>query len=124
MRCAVTTLIWPASDPLVVNERQVTSFKQGVVSFAAFMRLPAPPTRNEAGARSHGWVLLMDLLVHLLNLRSQEASLATLQAALGITSGVFNISGNNGTIARFGWKAQNKSLLIFAGEAYNVEMGV
>jgi len=24
----------------------------------------------------------------------------------------------------FGWKAQNKSLLIFAGEAYNVEMGV
>ena len=26
--------------------------------------------------------------------------------------------------ARFGWKAQNKSLEIFAGEAYNVEMGV
>src|SRR5262249_10457863 len=24
----------------------------------------------------------------------------------------------------FGWKAQNKSLLIFAGEAYNVEQGV
>src|SRR5262249_8345575 len=29
-----------------------------------------------------------------------------------------------GTITRFGWKAQNKSLLIFSGEAYNVEMGV
>src|SRR5882757_6418493 len=27
-------------------------------------------------------------------------------------------------ISRFGWKAQNKSLEIFAGEAYNVEMGV
>jgi CxxC motif-containing protein (DUF1111 family) len=27
-------------------------------------------------------------------------------------------------ITRFGWKAQNKSLEIFAGEAYNVEMGV
>jgi CxxC motif-containing protein (DUF1111 family) len=42
---------------------------------------------------------------------------------LGI-SGSFNHSGNDGTITRFGWKAQNKSLLIFAGEAYNVEMGV
>jgi len=36
----------------------------------------------------------------------------------------FNHSGNDGTITRFGWKAQNKSLLIFAGEAYNVEQGV
>ena len=35
-----------------------------------------------------------------------------------------NQNGNDGTIARFGWKAQNKSLLVFAGEAYNVEMGV
>jgi CxxC motif-containing protein (DUF1111 family) len=43
--------------------------------------------------------------------------------SLGI-SGVFNTSGNDGTITRFGWKAQNKSLLIFAGEAYNVEQGV
>jgi len=30
----------------------------------------------------------------------------------------------DGSINRFGWKAQNRSLLIFAGEAYNVEMGV
>ena len=42
---------------------------------------------------------------------------------LGIGGG-FNTSGNDGTITRFGWKAQNKSLLMFAGEAYNVEMGV
>ncbi len=35
-----------------------------------------------------------------------------------------NTSGNDGTITRFGWKAQNKSVEIFAGEAYNVEMGV
>lgn len=42
---------------------------------------------------------------------------------LGI-AGTFNHSGNDGTITRFGWKAQNKSLHIFAGEAYNVEMGV
>src|SRR4029434_5907607 len=32
-----------------------------------------------------------------------------------------NNNGNDGTIARFGWKAQNKSLLLFSGEAYNVE---
>ena len=39
-------------------------------------------------------------------------------------SGNVSLSGNDGTITRFGWKAQNKSLLMFAGEAYNVEMGV
>jgi CxxC motif-containing protein (DUF1111 family) len=42
---------------------------------------------------------------------------------LGV-SGIPNRSGNDGSITRFGWKAQNKSLLIFAGEAYNVEMGI
>jgi CxxC motif-containing protein (DUF1111 family) len=40
------------------------------------------------------------------------------------TKGSENRNGNDGTIARFGWKAQNKSLLVFAGEAYNVEMGI
>jgi CxxC motif-containing protein (DUF1111 family) len=39
-------------------------------------------------------------------------------------AGSFNHNGNDGTISRFGWKAQNKSLHIFAGEAYNVEMGI
>jgi len=43
--------------------------------------------------------------------------------AFGV-AGTFNHNGNDGTISRFGWKAQNKSLMIFAGEAYNVEMGV
>jgi CxxC motif-containing protein (DUF1111 family) len=38
--------------------------------------------------------------------------------------GTFNREGNAGTITRFGWKAQNKSLEIFAGEAYLVEQGV
>jgi CxxC motif-containing protein (DUF1111 family) len=56
---------------------------------------------------------------------------ATMKSSLGISghanahlSGNVNRSANDGTITRFGWKAQNKSLLIFAGEAYNVEMGV
>ena len=48
---------------------------------------------------------------------------AAVKAALGIT-GHPNTSGNDGSITRFGWKAQNKSLEVFAGEAYNVEMGV
>ena len=39
-------------------------------------------------------------------------------------SGQVNNNGNDGTVARFGWKAQNKSLLLFSGEAYNVEMGI
>jgi len=39
-------------------------------------------------------------------------------------AGTFNHNGNDGTITRFGWKAQNKSLHIFSGEAYNVEMGI
>ena len=42
---------------------------------------------------------------------------------LGI-SGVANHSGNTGNVTRFGWKAQNPSLDVFAGEAYNVEQGV
>lgn len=46
-----------------------------------------------------------------------------LKKSLGITGHV-NTSANDGTITRFGWKAQNKSLMVFAGEAYNVEMGV
>ena len=46
-----------------------------------------------------------------------------LKQQLGI-AGHTNNSGNDGSITRFGWKAQNKSLQIFSGEAYNVEMGV
>lgn len=54
-----------------------------------------------------------------------QANLASTAAARGRLKigGTFNGSGNDGTITRFGWKAQNKSLLMFAGEAYNVEIG-
>jgi len=54
---------------------------------------------------------------------SNLAATASLRSPLGI-GGMPNRSGNDGTITRFGWKAQNKSLTIFASEAYNVEMGV
>jgi CxxC motif-containing protein (DUF1111 family) len=46
-----------------------------------------------------------------------------LKTSLGI-QGRFNTNGNDGTFTRFGWKAQNKSMLLFSGEASNVEMGV
>jgi len=56
-------------------------------------------------------------------LQAALAANAQQKQSLGV-SGRFNHSGNDGTITRFGWKAQNKSLLVFSGEAYNVEMGV
>src|SRR5258708_17452651 len=39
-------------------------------------------------------------------------------------SGNANHSSNDGTITRFGWKEQKKYLLMFATDAYNVEMGI
>jgi CxxC motif-containing protein (DUF1111 family) len=45
------------------------------------------------------------------------------KAMFGI-AGRPNRNGNDGRISRFGWKAQNPSVLVFSGEAYNVEMGI
>src|SRR5215472_4408380 len=56
-------------------------------------------------------------------LKNNLAALASVKSAAGI-AGRFNTSGNDGTITKFGWKAQNKSMLMFAGEASNVEMGI
>jgi CxxC motif-containing protein (DUF1111 family) len=58
-----------------------------------------------------------------LGLTTAFNSNAALKSQLGI-SGQFNRSPNDGTITRFGWKAQDKSLLMFSGEAYLVEMGI
>jgi CxxC motif-containing protein (DUF1111 family) len=57
------------------------------------------------------------------NLENAFNAQASRNASLGI-SGSFNRNGNTANIARFGWKAQNASLYMFAGEAYNVEEGV
>jgi CxxC motif-containing protein (DUF1111 family) len=56
-------------------------------------------------------------------IRNNMNANAELKRDLGI-HGHPNIIPNNGAISRFGWKAQNGSLTIFAGEAYNVEMGI
>ncbi len=63
---------------------------------------------------------------------ANQKATASQRTALGIAgrpnftlpSGNPNRNGNDGTIARFGWKAQNKSILLFSGEAYNVEQGI
>ena len=55
---------------------------------------------------------------------SEKSSLGIYGHANAHLGGNVNRSANDGTITRFGWKAQNKSLLMFAGEAYNVEMGI
>ena len=54
---------------------------------------------------------------------ARQAATASARAALGI-GGHPNRNGNDGTIMRFGWKAQNKSITVFAAEAYNVELGI
>lgn len=66
------------------------------------------------------------------NLINDAAAMAGKRNGLGVGGkfthkqplGAVNNNGNTGTIARFGWKAQNVSMLMFAGEAYNVEIGV
>jgi len=91
---------------------QQPNFDQAIASGNAVFRIPAP--------------LFGAGLVEMTSDETLELNLsatAGLRARLGI-AGRFNTNGNDGTITRFGWKAQNKSLLMFAGEAYNVEQGV
>ena len=57
------------------------------------------------------------------NLENDAQALSSQRQTNGV-SGAFNHSANDGSITRFGWKAQNKSMLMFSGEAYNVELGV
>jgi CxxC motif-containing protein (DUF1111 family) len=56
-------------------------------------------------------------------LEANLSSTASARAELKI-GGEFNHNPNDNTITRFGWKAQDKSLLLFSGEANNVEMGI
>jgi CxxC motif-containing protein (DUF1111 family) len=56
-------------------------------------------------------------------LTANLAANASQKAQLGI-SGHLNTDPNDGRISRYGWKAQNVSLLLFSGEAYNVEEGI
>ncbi|HXW92314.1 MAG TPA: di-heme oxidoredictase family protein, partial [Terriglobales bacterium] len=85
-------------------------FAQAVATGNVIFRIPTP---------TFGLGLIENLDDSTL-LQNQAANLSN---NFGV-AGTFNHNGNDGTISRFGWKAQNKSLQIFAGEAYNVEMGI
>ncbi len=64
------------------------------------------------------------ILANMNTSEAQKAEVGVRGHANAVQGGNVNLSANDGTITRFGWKAQNKSLLMFAGEAYNVEMGI
>ncbi|HEX3878076.1 MAG TPA: di-heme oxidoredictase family protein [Bryobacteraceae bacterium] len=87
-------------------------FTTAVATGNAIFRIPTPNFGS-------GLIESIDDLTILNNM----AANATLKSALGI-SGHENRNPNDGSLTRFGWKAQNKSLTVFAGEAYNVEQGV
>ncbi len=91
-----------------VQEDFTTQFRRGNVS----LRIPTP---------TYGLGLVENIPDT--TLTANLAANAQQKASLGI-SGHLNSNGNDGRVARFGWKAQNVSLLLFAGEAYNVEMGI
>jgi CxxC motif-containing protein (DUF1111 family) len=94
-------------------------FRSAVAARNVVFRIPTPLF----GA---GLIEAIDDDAILANMRAMNAT----KQSLGIlgrvnsTSGRPNTSGNDGTVTRFGWKAQNKSLEMFSGEAYNVEQGV
>ena len=97
------------ADAGTCNLRQ-PPFAQAVAANNVIFRIPTP---------TFGAGLIENLDDSTL-LKNQAANLRN---NFGI-AGTFNHNGNDGTISRFGWKAQNKSLHIFTGEAYNVEMGI
>src|SRR5581483_627789 len=55
-------------------------------------------------------------------LANMQSNLA-LKQSLGI-GGIPNTTPNGGTISKFGWKSQNPSMIVFAAEASNVELGI
>jgi CxxC motif-containing protein (DUF1111 family) len=65
---------------------------------------------------------LVELIQESAIVANMNANLS-LKASLGIT-GHAQYSDDDGTITRFGWKAQQKSLIYFSGEAYTVEEGI
>jgi CxxC motif-containing protein (DUF1111 family) len=75
------------------------------------LRIPTPTFGD-------GLIEMIDDATILSNMQANQAA----KSALGI-GGKPNRSGNDATITRFGWKAQNKSLLMFTHEAYSVEIG-
>jgi CxxC motif-containing protein (DUF1111 family) len=97
-----------AAGCTAVQENFNAQFQRGNLSF----RIPTP---------TYGAGLLENIPDT--TLTANLVANAAQKQALGI-SGHLNTNPNDGRIARYGWKAQNVSLLLFSGEAYNVEEGI
>jgi CxxC motif-containing protein (DUF1111 family) len=97
-----------ASGCTAVQENFNQQFQRGNLSF----RIPTP---------TYGLGLVENIPDT--TLTANLAANGSQKAALGI-SGHLNTNDNDGRITRYGWKAQNVSLLLFSGEAYNVEEGI
>ena len=97
-----------ATGCTAVQEDFNTQYSRGNVS----MRIPTP---------TFGAGLLENIPDS--TLAANLAANGQAKSQMGI-SGHLNTEGNDGRVSRFGWKAQNVSLLMFSGEAYNVEMGI
>jgi CxxC motif-containing protein (DUF1111 family) len=97
-----------AAGCTAVQENFNAQFQRGNVS----MRIPTP---------TYGAGLIENIPDT--TLTANLAANAAQKQALGI-SGHLNTNPNDGRISRYGWKAQNVSLLLFSGEAYNVEEGI
>jgi CxxC motif-containing protein (DUF1111 family) len=87
------------------------NFDQALAQNNVIFRIPTPVFGG-------GLIEMIRDATILTNMQSNASE----KAALGI-AGTTNRSGNDGTITRFGWKAQNKSLIMFSHEAYSVELG-
>jgi CxxC motif-containing protein (DUF1111 family) len=92
--------------------------------------LQQPDFRAEVERRNIAFRIPLQLFgLGLIEAIQDKAIIASMNAerdrkrTLGI-GGHPNVVANNGVISRFGWKAQNASITMFAGEAYNVEMGI
>jgi CxxC motif-containing protein (DUF1111 family) len=101
----------------ILQENFEQQFQNGNLTF----RIPTPVF----GAGLIEQILDSTILANLTASSSQKSALGIRGRINKINvSGTANRTGNDGTVTRFGWKAQNKSLLLFSGEAYNVEMGI
>jgi CxxC motif-containing protein (DUF1111 family) len=106
-----------AGSCAISQENFEQQFQSGNLSF----RIPTPIF----GAGLIEQILDNTILANLTASSSQKSALGIRGRINKINvSGSANRAANDGTITRFGWKAQNKSLLLFSGEAYNVEMGI
>jgi CxxC motif-containing protein (DUF1111 family) len=97
-----------AAGCTAVQENFNAQFQRGNVS----LRIPTP---------TYGLGLVENIPDT--TLTANLAANSSQKAQLGI-AGHLNTNPNDGRISRYGWKAQNVSLLLFSGEAYNVEEGI